>query len=86
MAQRTKVPTPPRPKLSFGRWWTEVGWRHVVGVLASLYALFPVCYIVSASLNPLGTVVSTSMIPRSFSLVNFEALFNTPRSRSPAGR
>ncbi len=78
MAKRTKVPTPPRSKMGFGRWFTEVGWRHVVGVLACLYALFPISYIVSASLNPLGNVVSTSMIPSSFSLVNFQALFNTP--------
>ena len=55
-----------------------MGWRHVVGVLACVWALFPVSYIVSASLNPLGNVVSTSVIPSDFSLVHFKALFTTP--------
>lgn len=69
---------PAQPKLSGRRWWTEVGWRHVVGVVAVAWALFPVLYIVSAALNPLGTVVSTTLIPRDFSLVHFEALFTRP--------
>lgn len=60
------------------RWWREVGWRHVGGVLAMVFALIPVLYVVSAAFNPLGTVVSTSVVPTSFSLVNFEALFTDP--------
>jgi len=71
----------PKVKQSFGRWFSEVGWRHVVGILAVLWALFPVSYIVSASLNPLGSVVSTSMIPNAFSLDNYREMLtneNTP--------
>ena len=71
----------PKVKQSFGRWFSEVGWRHVVGVLAVVWALFPVSYIVSASLNPLGSVVSTSMIPNAFSLDNYREMLtndNTP--------
>jgi arabinogalactan oligomer / maltooligosaccharide transport system permease protein len=60
------------------RWWREIGWRHVVAVIAIVYALFPISYIVSAALNPLGTVVSTTVIPTRFSLDNFVALFTTP--------
>ena len=69
---------PVQPKLRGRRWWTEVGWRHVVGVVAVIWALFPILYIVSAALNPLGTVVSTTLVPRDFSLVHFEALFTRP--------
>ncbi len=69
---------PPVVKLGARRWWSEVGWRHIVGVIAIIWALFPVMYIVSAALNPLGSVVSTSIIPQEFSLVNFEKLFNNP--------
>ncbi|MEO5853201.1 MAG: sugar ABC transporter permease [Nocardioides sp.] len=71
----------PKVKQSFGRWFSDVGWRHVVGVLAVVWALFPVSYIVSASLNPLGSVVSTSMIPNAFSLDNYREMLtndNTP--------
>jgi arabinogalactan oligomer / maltooligosaccharide transport system permease protein len=69
---------PPRTELKGGRWWAEVGWRHVVGVVAVAWALFPVLYIVSAAFNPLGTVSSSTLIPREFSLSNFEELFSRP--------
>jgi arabinogalactan oligomer / maltooligosaccharide transport system permease protein len=53
-----------------------VGWRHAVGVIAIVWAVFPILYIVSAALNPLGTVVSTSIIPTQVSLDNFSKLFS----------
>lgn len=67
-----------RPGPHGARWWREVGWRHVGGLVAVAFAVFPVLYIVSAAFNPLGTVVSTSLIPRSFSLVHFAALLDDP--------
>lgn len=60
------------------RWWTEIGWRHVVGILAVVYALIPVLYIISASVNPLGSVSSTSLIPSEISMVNYAELFSNP--------
>nr|WP_298802731.1 ABC transporter permease subunit [uncultured Pseudokineococcus sp.] len=81
-------PAPSAPptayRMSRGRWWREVGWRHVVGLAAVAFAVFPVLYIVSAAFNPLGSVVSTDLVPRQLSLVNFQALFTDP-SR-PFGR
>ncbi len=78
-SRATRGGTPPRAhRLTGKRWFREVGWRHVVGILAVLWALFPISYIVSASLNPLGTVVSTTLIPREVSFDNFTELFNTP--------
>jgi len=65
-------------KLSAGRWWREVGWRHAGGALAIVFAVVPVLYIVSAAVNPLGTVGSTDVVPSEFSLVNFQALFDDP--------
>jgi arabinogalactan oligomer/maltooligosaccharide transport system permease protein len=65
-------------KLSTGRWWREVGWRHIGGGVAIVFAVVPVLYIVSAAVNPLGTVVSTDVIPTSFSLVHFRSLFEDP--------
>lgn len=66
---------PPQNKVSRGRWFAEVGWRYIVGVVAIVYALIPVLYILSASLNPQGSVSSTGIIPRVFSLDNYAALF-----------
>lgn len=65
-------------KLSGGRWVREIGWRHLVGVLAILYAIVPILYIISASLNPLGSVSSTSIIPSTVSFDNYSDLFTDP--------
>lgn len=67
-----------RPAMSRARWWREVGWRHVVGILAVVFAVFPILYIVSAALNPLGTLASTDLIPRQVSLSNFDRLLTDP--------
>jgi arabinogalactan oligomer/maltooligosaccharide transport system permease protein len=61
-------------------WWRTVGWRHVVGILALVFALFPVLFLVSASLNPLGTLSSTELIPRHADFSNFTKLFDDPRA------
>jgi arabinogalactan oligomer/maltooligosaccharide transport system permease protein len=61
------------------RWWREVGWRHVVGVLAVAFALFPVLFVVSASLNPLGTLASTELVPRTISFENYSRLIDGER-------
>jgi arabinogalactan oligomer/maltooligosaccharide transport system permease protein len=66
----------PKVKLSAGRWLREIGWRHLVGVVAVIWALFPVSYLVSASLNPLGNVVTSTLIPQTFSLTNFTQLLD----------
>jgi arabinogalactan oligomer/maltooligosaccharide transport system permease protein len=65
------------------RWWREVGWRHAGGLIAVAFAVIPVLYVVSAAFNPLGTVVSTGVIPTHVSLVNFRALFDDPARPFP---
>jgi arabinogalactan oligomer/maltooligosaccharide transport system permease protein len=57
------------------RWLARVGWRHLVGVLAVLFSLFPIVFVLSAALNPLGTLSSTDAVPTGFTLGNFAALF-----------
>ena len=54
---------------------TGVWWRHALAILALVWALFPVMFVVSAALNPAGTLNSASPIPTSFSLKNFTDLF-----------
>ncbi len=66
----------PDVKLKGARWWREVGWRHVVGIIAVLFSVFPIVYIVSAAVNPLGSVVATGLIPTSFSGENFVKLLS----------
>ena len=75
----------PRQSLGFRlwRWAQELGWRHLVAVLALVFALFPVIWVVSASLNPIGSTLSgQKLIPSNPSFDNFRDLFNT----TPYGR
>src|SRR5262245_11784321 len=58
-----------------GRWFARVGWRHVVGVLAVAFSLFPIVFVVSAALNPLGQLSSTELYPTGASLDNTVDLF-----------
>lgn len=71
-----KKAKPPKTKMGFGRWFAEIGWRHLVAVIAVLWALFPVSYVISASLNPLGNVVTTGMIPRDLDFGNYSRLLD----------
>jgi arabinogalactan oligomer / maltooligosaccharide transport system permease protein len=58
-----------------GGWFRRVGWSHLIGVLALLFSIFPIMFVISASLNPLGTLSSSNLLPTSFSLANYrEAL------------
>ena len=56
------------------RWFSRVGWRHLVALLALAFSLFPILFVASAALNPLGTLSSTSLVPAGASLGNFTRL------------
>jgi arabinogalactan oligomer/maltooligosaccharide transport system permease protein len=55
-----------------GRNW----WRHVVGIIAIGFALFPVAYITSAAFSADGTLTGASLIPREVTLDNFRTLLS----------
>ncbi|MFC8797539.1 sugar ABC transporter permease [Promicromonospora sp. NPDC057138] len=59
------------------RWFSEIGWRHLVGVLAVLYAGFPLVYVVSASLADGGTLTGSNDLFASVSGANYVALGGT---------
>ena len=59
------------------RWWREVGWRHVIGVLAVVYAGFPLVYIISASLSEGGTLTGSNRLFGEVSGANYAALNET---------
>lgn len=60
------------------RWMIEKGWRHVVAWGAILFALLPLLYILSVSLNPIGTLTGSNQIFQSVSLANYAKLFADP--------
>lgn len=60
-----------------GRWFSDLGWRHLVGVLAVVYAGFPLVYVVSASLADGGTLTGSNDLFASVSGANYVALGGT---------
>lgn len=73
--------SPPRQPLARrttpGRWFSDLGWRHLVGVLAVVYAGFPLVYVVSASLADGGTLTGSNDLFASVSGANYVALGGT---------
>ncbi|GAA1979201.1 sugar ABC transporter permease [Catenulispora subtropica] len=55
-------------------------WRHLIGLAALAFALIPILFLVSAALNPTGTLSTTSLVPRGASLHNFSKLFHDKNS------
>lgn len=60
------------------RWMRAEGWRHLLGVVAIVYALFPIVFVLSASVNERGSLTGSNRLFTSFSLSNMTALFTTP--------
>ena len=61
---------PPRRRPGSGTWW-----RHGLAVVALIWSLFPIVFIVSAALNPAGSLETSQLLPTSASLANFGTLF-----------
>ncbi len=66
------------------RWWRELGWRHVFGVLILAFMLFPVLYVLAASLNPLGSIGGTTLVPKSLTFDHYATLLEG--KKYPFGR
>jgi arabinogalactan oligomer/maltooligosaccharide transport system permease protein len=81
----TSVSTPPRViplkrPFAFKRWFGRTGWRHLVGIVMVIFSAFPLLYVLSASLNPRGTLTGSNAL---FSQVGFESyarILTTPET------
>ncbi|MDQ4490769.1 sugar ABC transporter permease [Sinomonas sp. ASV486] len=81
---RTTPQLASRRRLPFGRWLREKGWRHAVGVVVSIFAVFPLLYVLSAAFNPSGTLAGSASLFSDLSLDNFAKLFGN--EQRPFGR
>jgi arabinogalactan oligomer/maltooligosaccharide transport system permease protein len=70
-----------RPRRSRPK-FKDTWWRHLVGIAALLFALFPAAYIVSAAFSSTATLTGARLIPRHITIDNFRTLFNTHVSGS----
>ncbi|SPL89287.1 Maltose/maltodextrin ABC transporter, permease protein MalG [[Actinomadura] parvosata subsp. kistnae] len=51
--------------------------RHVFVLLVCAFAVFPILFVVSAAINPMGTLASTDLLPAGASLHNFANLLTS---------
>jgi arabinogalactan oligomer/maltooligosaccharide transport system permease protein len=60
-----------RRRILGGTWW-----RHLVALVVTLFALFPIAYVTSAAFNADQTLAGASLIPRDVTLGNFSQLLS----------
>ncbi len=66
---------PERRRRGFAVWFLDTGWRHLVGLAMLVFAAFPLLYVLSASLNPTGTLVGSNTLFRTIEFSNYVELF-----------
>jgi arabinogalactan oligomer/maltooligosaccharide transport system permease protein len=82
-ARRTGLRRTPKekvvyPRMPFGRWARELGWRYLIAGLVVLFALFPIAWMISASINPIDTLSGSEFIPDGATLDNYRDIFENP--------
>ncbi|TFB56586.1 sugar ABC transporter permease [Cryobacterium sp. TMT1-62] len=63
----------------FKRWFKATGWRHLIGVFMAVFSAFPLVYVLSAALQPGGTLITANGLFSEVSLGSFVTLFNLPQ-------
>jgi arabinogalactan oligomer/maltooligosaccharide transport system permease protein len=81
MAQRKSLAGTPIRTRSFQLTWRQrrhfgMGIRYAIAVVLIVFAFTPVVWVVSASVNPSGSLVSPEVIPRHPGLDNYRELLN----------
>ncbi|AWB88318.1 sugar ABC transporter permease [Salinibacterium hongtaonis] len=75
---RSGATVPTKRTFSFGRWFHATGWRHLVGLVLIVFSLFPLLYVLSASLNPVGSLTGSNALFSNIGFGAYERLFNDP--------
>ena len=59
------------------RWWAEVGWKYPLAIIIIFFAVFPLLYVLSASLKAGGSLAGSSTLFSSIDFTNYAALSGT---------
>ena len=68
-----------KSSFQFKRWFKATGWRHLIGVVMAVFSAFPLVYVLSAALQPGGTLITANGLFSKVSLGSFVTLFNLPQ-------
>lgn len=72
-------PAQPKRPFSFGRWFRATGWRHLVGLVMVAFALFPIVFVISSSLNPNGTLTGSNALFSEIGLDAYARILTNPQ-------
>lgn len=72
-------PVAPKRPFSFGRWFKATGWRHLVGIVVVAFALFPIVFVISSSLNPNGTLTGSNALFSEIGLDAYARILTNPQ-------
>lgn len=56
------------------RWLRDIGWRHLVGVVALIFALFPVWFVVLAAFSPRASLSGQRLWPEALTFKQYRSL------------
>lgn len=73
-----------RRPFHLGRWFARTGWRHLVGVIMVIFSVFPLLYVLSASLNPRGTITGSNALFAHIGLDAYVRILTDPVYPYPA--
>ena len=59
------------------QWLSQLGWRHLIGLIAVVYAAFPIVYVMSASVASGGTLTGSNELFATVSWTNYVTLNST---------
>jgi arabinogalactan oligomer/maltooligosaccharide transport system permease protein len=55
----------------------SIGWRMIVAVILIVFSVFPILWMISASLNPTGSLATQTLIPANPGLGNYRTLLTS---------
>jgi arabinogalactan oligomer/maltooligosaccharide transport system permease protein len=50
------------PRRHLVAWLADTGWRHLVAIAVSIFAVFPLLFVISSALNPNGTLTGSNAL------------------------
>jgi arabinogalactan oligomer/maltooligosaccharide transport system permease protein len=80
MSSSTHTPLseiPTRRPVTAGARFRATGWRHLVGIVMVIFSVFPLLYVLSASLNPNGTLIGSNALFSRLGFDSYVALFQS---------
>jgi arabinogalactan oligomer/maltooligosaccharide transport system permease protein len=78
--EQTETLAVPRAKRK-RRWQRELRdtwWRHLIGIVAVAFSLFPIAYVASGAFSAVPSIGAAKLIPDDLTLHNFGILFHDP--------